>query len=430
MEEDGEGELPDYDEYWENPRRNEDDIRQGTLREVEEDFRDMMEDFRDDMGDFFDGIGDFFGDIWGAIRDFFNDLFTRDLQCPWDDFNGNQIEERNGEIRCQYVYLPYCGLEGDNWWESLDIIVCSNCTEQDIEYQEEELDRKLNAYIDQYELQELRSLLYSLISVEDVPVFLGEDVVFEHFSSILVSYLLSELNITITSDERAWLVAHPPVIQVLLMEAEDIQAVGQGQTSTEAIRELIALGGSLELNSSEAVFLVENSIILDFVTIHSLNDDEVTQIIAEASSSEDGTPIDRIWNELFLIICQRAGNGNPNWLDEVFAEYSGEWPPSIFSTTNPIQASAFSFGFVNPNINQNNAADGDDQAMVLLNLMVRVSFNGQNQLPLYFPQLKIVGDYRNNFQSLNISLAQAINQAIPATENIFIIMRESRRLYT
>lgn len=255
----------DYWDYWDN-----DDY-----------FNDQYDDFWDDWQDpqEHEGRGLDWGDIWGDIVDFFDghnpfewqdgrghDRGPGDDCDPFDPFNGGG----GREIRCDVVYLLYCGQSGA-WWTSADIIPCPSCGPQDSDAAEQYFADKLEKYINTYDLQDHRSLLNSLIDVADCPVSAPDDVVFECFTGKLAAYFEEEHpDVTLTAAEQAWLIELPDVLGAII---ELSQTTGQGQYSEAQIDNFIEVATNLDLDSETAGWLLERSNVTaevgDFLDNHS-----------------------------------------------------------------------------------------------------------------------------------------------------------------
>lgn len=241
----------DYWDYWDN-----DDY-----------FNDQYDDFWDDWQDpaEHEGRGLDWGDIWGDIVDFFDgdnpfewqdgrghDRGPGDDCDPFDPFNSGG----GREVRCDVVYLLYCGQSGE-WWTSADIIPCPSCGPQDSDAAEQYFADKLERYINTYDLQDHRSLLNSLIDVADCPVSAPDNIVFECFTFKLATYFEERHpDVTLTAAEQAWLIELPDVLGAII---ELSQTTGQGQYSEAQIDNFIEVATNLDLDSETAGWLLERS---------------------------------------------------------------------------------------------------------------------------------------------------------------------------
>jgi hypothetical protein len=227
-------------------------------------YQDEYGDYDDFWDEFYlDGDGEditaFLNSLWDWVFgeddpfEYNNDDHYPDLPCPWDDpIRGNEISSR--DVRCDYYYVRDCGSGIDNWWQFTDWITCPNCTEQDIENENQWFYIRLNAYIDYYRLDNYRNLLWSIPM--NIPVLLPEDQVFPLFSAAFLDHFLDQHpGIELSSDERKWLIERPGVIGALWQNSN---ITGQGDVSEQNLDLIIQLCGALELNEAEAVWLIED----------------------------------------------------------------------------------------------------------------------------------------------------------------------------
>jgi len=251
-------------------------------------WEDNYQDQYGDYADFWEDIGsdqygggqdffDFINEIWDTLKDVYNDIFDDGIFWPdldnqvdpyqpgdWpsgdgggslgDPFtSGGEIGFR--DVRCYYYYMQDCGTGAAGWWKFTEWITCPNCTEQDIENENQWFYIRLNAYIDYFRLEKYRDLLLSITA--NVPVLLSEDEVFRLFSTAFLDHFLDQHpGIALSSDERKWLLGRPGIIGALW---EHSAISGQGDVSEQGLEVIVSLCIELNLNELEAVWLIQDA---------------------------------------------------------------------------------------------------------------------------------------------------------------------------
>jgi len=302
----------DWHEFMQRHNITQEQFTQAIDSWWEDHYQDQYGDYDDFWEEFYlDGDGeditDFLNNLWNDIEDFFNDLFDGDnpfehnnddyypdLPCPWDDpFRGDEISSR--DIRCDYYYVRDCGTGADNWWQFTDWITCPNCTEQDIENENQWFYIRLNAYIDYYRLESYRDLLLSITA--NVPVLLSEDEVFQLFSTAFLDHFLSKHSgITLSTSERKWLIGRPNVIGVLW----DISNItGQGDVYEQSLDIIIQLCESLGLNEGEAIWLIQHTHLFGDETVLGIKDFLLEKDSDNASKIAGKALVDLLANKRF-----------------------------------------------------------------------------------------------------------------------------------
>ncbi|MFM9947165.1 MAG: AHH domain-containing protein [Saprospiraceae bacterium] len=285
LDHDRDGILNQNDQDWYEFIQRHNITQEQFTQAIDSWWEDHYQDEYGDYDDFWDevdldggeDITAFLNGLWDDLEDFFNDIFDDGIffpnldnqvdpydpdDCPGggdggplgDPFtSGGEIGFR--DVRCNYYYIQDCGTGAANWWQFTDWITCPNCTEQDIENENQWFYIRLNAYIDNYRLDNYRDLLLSITA--NVPVLLSEDEVFQLFSTAFLDHFLDQHSgITLSSEERKWLIERPRIIAALW----DHSAIsGQGEITVEGLDVIINLCIALNLNELEAGWLIQDA---------------------------------------------------------------------------------------------------------------------------------------------------------------------------
>ncbi len=262
----------DWHEFMQRHNITQEQFTQAIDSWWEDHYQDEYGDYDNFWDEFYlDGGGedvtDFLNNLWNDLEDFFDSIFEGDnpmdydpeiAYCPFDDpFQGNGTDDRIGfrDVRCNFYYILDCGSGSSNWWQFTDWIICPNCTEQDIENENQWFYIRLNAYIDYYRLDNYRDLLLSITA--NVPVLLSEDEVFQLFSTAFLDHFLGQHpSVSLSASERTWLIGRPGVIGALW---DHSNITGQGDVSEQNLHVIIQLCGSLGLNEAEAIWLIQDA---------------------------------------------------------------------------------------------------------------------------------------------------------------------------